>query len=110
MASRLRGYGEAIAPGARREYNAYGLGWMYRPHGFVNDLILSQLDRLDEYNAVRRRFAGFLTRELEHIPGMKGLYTPDYADPAQQPDWRGYVSKTIRTCRSPWFSSISRSW
>ena len=81
IATRLREFGEVITPGTRREYNAYGLGWMYRPHEFVNALILSQLDRLDQYNAVRRRFAAFLTGELEHIPGMKGPYTPDYADP-----------------------------
>lgn len=80
-ASRLREFGEVVLPDRPREYNAYGLGWMYRPHEFVNALILSQLDRLDEYNACRREFARYLTSSLAEVPGVKGPYTPDYADP-----------------------------
>jgi dTDP-4-amino-4,6-dideoxygalactose transaminase len=80
-ASRLREFGEVVLPDRPREYNAYGLGWMYRPHEFVNALILSQLDRLDEYNACRRKFAQYLTNALAEIPGVKGPYTPDYANP-----------------------------
>lgn len=80
-ADMLRQFGEVLMPNTRREYNAYALGWMYRPHEFVNAFILSQLTRLDENNAKRREFADFLTRELEAIPGFAGPYTPDYADP-----------------------------
>lgn len=80
-ADMLRQFGEVILPDRPREYNAYALGWMYRPHEFVNAFILSQLDRLDEYNAVRRQLAGYLTTALEEIPGFAGPYTPDYADP-----------------------------
>ena len=54
---------------------------MYRPHEFVNAFILSQLVHLDENNARRRQFANFLTDALEQIPGMKGPYTPAYANP-----------------------------
>lgn len=80
-ASRLREFGEVVLPNAPREYNAYGLGWMYRPHEFINALILSQLERLDYHNSKRREFAAYLTQVLESIPGMKGPYTPDYANP-----------------------------
>lgn len=81
VASRLREFGEVILPGVQREYNAYALGWMYRPHEFINAFILSQLDRLDYYNSIRRQFANYLTEKLAQIPGFKGPYTPDYADP-----------------------------
>lgn len=80
-ASRLREFGEVVLPDQQREYNAYGLGWMYRPHEFINAFILAQLERLDEYNAIRREFASYLTSELAQIPGFEGPYTPDYANP-----------------------------
>jgi len=80
-ASMLREFGEVVVAGQVREYNAYGLGWMYRPHEFINAFILSQLDRLDDYNAQRRQFADYLTTELAGIPGFEGPYTPDYANP-----------------------------
>jgi len=80
-AARMREFGEVIIAGKEREYNAYGLGWMYRSHEFVNAFILSQLTRLDQYNAQRKEMAEFLTAELEQIPGLKGPYTPDYAEP-----------------------------
>lgn len=80
-AARMREFGEVIVPGREREYNAFGLGWMYRPHEFINAFILSQLTRLDQYNAQRKEMANYLTEQLAQIPGVKGPYTPDYADP-----------------------------
>lgn len=80
-AAKLREFGEVVAAHGPREYNAYGLGWMYRPHEFINAFILSQLDRLDENNATRRQFAAYLTKELADIPGFEGPFTPDYANP-----------------------------
>ena len=80
-ARRLREFGEVVLPDKTREYNAYGLGWMYRPHEFINAFILSQLERLDYHNGKRREFADYLTAELEQIPGMKGPFTPDYTNP-----------------------------
>ena len=80
-AAMLREFGEVVLADAPREYNAYGLGWMYRPHEFVNAFILSQLDRLEQNNARRRQLAAYLTSALEDIPGLKGPCTPDYADP-----------------------------
>ncbi|MHB0878615.1 MAG: DegT/DnrJ/EryC1/StrS family aminotransferase [Anaerolineae bacterium] len=81
QAAMLREFGEVVLADKPREYNAFGLGWMYRPHEFVNALILAQLERLDQHNALRRQFAAYLTQELARIPGVKGPYTPDYADP-----------------------------
>lgn len=80
-AAKMREFGEVIIKGKQREYNAYGLGWMYRPHEFINAFVLSQLRRLDYNNARRREFADYLTSELEQIPGVAGPYTPDYAEP-----------------------------
>ena len=80
-AAKLREFGEVVLADRQREYNAYGLGWMYRPHEFVNALILAQLERLDDYNAQRRQFADHLTAALADIPGMRGPFTPDYANP-----------------------------
>lgn len=80
-ANMMREFGEVVVPGQPREYNAYGLGWMYRPHEFINAFILSQLTRLEEYNAVRKKFAAYLTEQLAQIPGVAGPYTPEYADP-----------------------------
>ncbi|HOM80322.1 MAG TPA: DegT/DnrJ/EryC1/StrS family aminotransferase [Armatimonadota bacterium] len=80
-ATMMREFGEVVVAGQPREYNAFGLGWMYRPHEFINAFILSQLTRLDQHNAVRKEFAAYLTEQLAQIPGVKGPYTPDYADP-----------------------------
>jgi len=80
-ADMMRRFGEVVLPGERREPATYSLGWMYRPHEFINALILSQLERLDEYNAQRRQLASHLTAELAQIPGFKGPYTPGYANP-----------------------------
>lgn len=90
-AGMLREFGEVVVAGTQREYNAFGLGWMYRNHEFVNALILSQLSRLDEYNATRKEFAQYLTAELEQIPGLKGPFTPSYANPV-------YFSYVVEFC------------
>jgi perosamine synthetase len=81
QAAMLREFGEVVLADKPRDYNAFGLGWMYRPHEFVNALILSQFDRLEYHNALRRQFANYLTQALANVPGMKGPYTPEYADP-----------------------------
>jgi perosamine synthetase len=81
-AAKLREFGEVVVAGQVREYNAYGLGWMYRPHEFINAFILSQFERLDNYNDQRRQFADYLTKELAAIPGFEGPFTPEYANPS----------------------------
>ena len=80
-AVKLREFGEVVVQGKDREYNAFGLGWMYRPHEFINAFVLSQFERLDYNNARRREFAAYLTEQFEGIPGVAGPHTPRYAEP-----------------------------
>ncbi|MGC9317648.1 MAG: DegT/DnrJ/EryC1/StrS family aminotransferase [Armatimonadota bacterium] len=70
---------EVEVKGERRTF--FGHGYNYRPQEFMAALALSQLDRLDEYNAQRREMADYLTEQLAEIPGIAGPYTPDYAEP-----------------------------
>jgi dTDP-4-amino-4,6-dideoxygalactose transaminase len=75
-AALLQYFGELVVPGREREeqqYNAYGLGWMYRGDMFSQAFIRSQLKRLDENNALRVKNCNFLT---EHLNKIKGLETP----------------------------------
>lgn len=81
-AKRMREFGEVVPPsGQQREYNAFGLGWNYRPHEFVNAFMLSQFERLPENNAKRQEFARFLTAGLEEIPGVAGPAEPPWGEP-----------------------------
>ncbi|NOZ20578.1 MAG: DegT/DnrJ/EryC1/StrS family aminotransferase [Planctomycetes bacterium] len=84
---KLREFGEVVVHGKEREYNAYGLGWMYRAHEFVNALCLSQFKRFPKNNAKRQEFAQYLTSELEQIPGVAGPYTP----PEREPVYFSYI-------------------
>ncbi|MBN2452210.1 MAG: DegT/DnrJ/EryC1/StrS family aminotransferase [Lentisphaeria bacterium] len=81
VAAKLREFGEVVVRDGEREYNAYGLGWMYRSHEFVNAFCRSQLRHLDRNNATRREFAEFLTAALEQIPGLKGPCKPANREP-----------------------------
>ena len=65
----MREFGEVIVPGREREYNAYALGWMYRPVEFCNAMARSQLRRLDDHNARRREMASYLDEALDSIDG-----------------------------------------
>jgi len=87
VASKLREFGEVVVKDKDREYNAYGLGWMYRSHEFVNAFCRSQLRHLDENNNRRKEFAAYLTAELANIPGLKGPYTP----PNREPVYFSYI-------------------
>ncbi len=80
-ANKMREFGEVVLPDRDREYNAFGLGWNYRPHEFINAWALAQLERLDENNAKRIEFSEFLTAGLAEIPGFAGPYDPEYAQP-----------------------------
>ncbi|OGV71756.1 MAG: hypothetical protein A3K19_25390 [Lentisphaerae bacterium RIFOXYB12_FULL_65_16] len=91
VASMLREFGEVVVHGEDREYNAYGMGWMYRAHEFVNAFCRSQLKHLPENNAKRKEFAEFLTASLDDIPGLKGPYTPPRREPV-------YFSYIVRFC------------
>lgn len=87
VAKMLREFGEVIVHGKERDYNAYGLGWMYRSHEFVNAFCRAQLKRLPKYNAARKEFAAFLTEKLADVPGVKGPYTP----PGREPVYFSYI-------------------
>lgn len=90
-AAKMWHFDEFIVPDGGEGRQVRTLGWNYRPHEFINAFILSQLDRLDEYNALRRQFADTLTAALTDIPGFRGPATPDYALP-------NYFSYVVEFC------------
>ncbi|MBM4045122.1 MAG: DegT/DnrJ/EryC1/StrS family aminotransferase [Planctomycetes bacterium] len=91
IAAKLREFGEVVVKDKDREYNAYGLGWMYRPHEFINAFLRSQLKRLPQHNAKRREMAGYLHEQLAKIPGVKPPYTPPECNPC-------YFSYVVEFC------------
>ena len=79
QAALLQYFGELVMPGREREeqeYNAYGLGWMYRGDVFGQAFVRSQLKRLDENNALRIQNCDFLTAHLSKIRGIQTPYVP----------------------------------
>ena len=79
QAALLQYFGELVVPGRERqeqEYNAFGLGWMYRGDVFGQAFVRSQLKRLDTNNALRIRNCDFLTEHLSEIRGIETPYIP----------------------------------
>ncbi len=60
----------------RQKYNSSILGYMYRNQELPAALARGQLKHLKENNAIRRRNAEYLTRELSKIPGVIPPYCP----------------------------------
>ncbi len=87
VASRMREFGEVVLPDQTREYNAFSLGWMYRSLEWANAFCRSQLRRLDEHNATRKEFAGYLNEQLAAIPGIE----PPPCPPDREPVYFSYV-------------------
>lgn len=90
QAALLQYFGELVVPGRERqeqEYNAFGLGWMYRGDVFGQAFIRSQLKRLDANNTLRIRNCNFLT---EHLSKIKGIETP-YVPPQCESVFYNYV-------------------
>ncbi|MFW5868595.1 MAG: DegT/DnrJ/EryC1/StrS family aminotransferase, partial [Armatimonadota bacterium] len=81
VAAATGGMGGVTVEEGGDERTFFGHGYNYRPQELMAALALSQLERLDEYNAKRREMADYLTAHLEEIPGVAGPHTPDYADP-----------------------------
>ena len=82
-AALLQYFGERVVPGREREeqeYNAHGLGWMYRGDMFSQAFVRSQLRRLDANNALRVRNCRFLTEHLSGIPGIETPFVPDHCE------------------------------
>ena len=80
LAALLEYFGELVTPGREREeqeYNAYGLGWMYRGDPFSQALVRSQLKRLNANNALRVKNCEFLTENLGKIKGIETPYVPE---------------------------------
>ena len=83
-AALLQYFGEIVVPGREREeqeYNAYGLGWMYRGDMFSQAFIRSQLKRLDENNALRVENCHYLTAHLSKFDGIKTPFIPEACEP-----------------------------
>lgn len=90
QAALLQYFGELVVPGRERqeqEYNAFGLGWMYRGDVFGQAFIRSQLKRLDTNNTLRIQNCNFLT---EHLSNIKGIETP-YIPPQCESVFYNYV-------------------
>ena len=83
QAALLQYFGELVVPGRERqeqEYNAFGLGWMYRGDVFGQAFIRSQLKRLDTNNTLRIRNCNFLTEHLSKIRGIETPYVPPHCE------------------------------
>jgi len=79
-AALLEYLGEMVIPGREgreQEYNAFGLGWMYRGDTLGQAFARSQLRRLDQNNARRIANCNLLTELLRDVPGIETPYVPD---------------------------------
>jgi len=71
--------GEFVVPGREgkeQDYNANGLGWMYRGDSFGQAFARSQLRRLDQNNAARIENCNLLSKLLAGVPGIETPYVP----------------------------------
>ena len=83
-AALLEYFGELVPPGTEgvdQEYNAYGLGWMYRGEPFGQAFVRSQLSRLDKNNSLRVKNCNFLTEHLEKMKGIETPFVPEECEP-----------------------------
>ncbi len=79
-ADQIQYFGERVVVGREREeqeYNARGLGWMYRGDMFSQAFVRSQLKRLDENNALRAENCRYLTEHLSELPGIQTPHVPE---------------------------------
>jgi len=77
-AARVQQFGEKRRSDGVREYNAYGMGWMYRTAEMPSALARSQLRRLPEYIRLIRENCDYLTKHLSKIKGLRTPYiAPD---------------------------------
>jgi dTDP-4-amino-4,6-dideoxygalactose transaminase len=90
-AARVQQFGEVRKEDGTREYNAYGMGWMYRSQELISAFCRSQFRLLEEYIQVLRANCDFLTNGLKNI---KGIRVP-YVRPECEPVWWDYK---VRFC------------
>lgn len=77
-AKMLRMFGDEIDDETKlRKYNASILGYQYRNLELPAALARAQLQRLDQYNALRIKNCEYLTEHLNHIPGLRTPFVPD---------------------------------
>jgi len=85
-AARVQQFGETRNEDGSREFNAYGMGWMYRSQELVSAFCRSQFTRLPEYIDILRTNCNYLSKNLQ---GIKGLSLP-YVMPENEPVWWDY--------------------
>ena len=71
MAARVQQFGERRRTDGEREYNVYGMGWMYRGTEMTNAFIRSQFTRLADTTAHIQANAAYLSEHLVGIPGLR---------------------------------------
>ena len=71
QAARVWQFGENRREDGTREYNAYGMGWMYRATEMTAAFTRSQLKRLDWITGRIRENSHYLSENLRGIKGMK---------------------------------------
>ena len=69
-AARVQQFGEARDPGGPRDFDAYGMGWMYRMPELTAAFARSQLSRLPGIIDATRANAAALTASLSGVPGL----------------------------------------
>lgn len=80
-AKTLQYLGEIVIPGRERQdqqYNARGMGWMYRGDVFGQAFCRSQLRRLESMNETRIRNCHALTKGLKGLKGIRAPFEPEY--------------------------------
>jgi len=88
----LMNFGEMRPPEARRDFHAYGMGWMYRTSDLSAAFALSQLRRLDSTLAATARNWNELHRRLEGVPHLER----PFSTAAQQTNGYAYVMRCDR--------------
>ncbi|MGH2459710.1 MAG: DegT/DnrJ/EryC1/StrS family aminotransferase [Chloroflexota bacterium] len=70
-AARVQQFGEARRTDGAREYNAYGMGWMYRTTEMTAAFVRSQFTRLESITEAIRANARYLGQQLAGVPGLR---------------------------------------
>lgn len=70
-AARIQQFGERRRTDTVREYNAYGMGWMYRSTEMTAAFVRSQFTRIEAITARIRANAHYLNQHLAGIPALR---------------------------------------
>jgi len=70
-AARVQQFGENRLTDGKRDYDAYGMGWMYRTQEIPSAIARTQLKKLPEYVEHIRKNTSYLTEHLSKIKGIK---------------------------------------